>query len=251
MKNRPLVLAIVVAVLAAAAALLLRAWRLLSAPRTETEYLGAPAAPGTDNASPSSRAQQDERSSGINVQTKEGGVGDLLHRRYEISVLCAMDRKTLLRTIQRNITTLSPAALAEFEKSSGSANEMAVDDEYHISMLGPWNGRVRVSEMTEDSFTLVTLDGHPEAGHITFSVLDEVDMPGSLRVRIDSLARARDHTVNLAYDSLGVGKQVQTEVWVTFLQRVGELAGATESLDVRVTTERHEDEPTPHGGSRD
>ncbi len=253
MNKRPLVLAFLIAALAAAAALLLRALRLLRAPRTESDIRGLSAGSAVSDVSPSARPGDGEPRSENGEQTEESGAGDLLHRRYELEVPShAMDRQTLLHAMQRNMSELSPSSLAEFEKTVGSEQRMEIGDEYDITMLGPWNGRVRVCKVTEESFTLVTLQGHPEAGHITFSVVDADDAPQSLRVRIDSWARARDNTVKVAYDSLGIGKQVQTEVWVTFLQRVAAMAGAAEAgepIDVRVTTERHEDDAAPRGAA--
>ena len=111
-------------------------------------------------------------------------------------------------------------------------------DEYDITMLGPWNGKVRVTESTLDHFTLVTLDGHPEAGHITFRVVTDDDTPDTIRVQIESWARARDAVVHAAYATLGIGKQIQTEVWITFLQRLSTLAGMHTTPEVQLTTEQ-------------
>ncbi len=170
-------------------------------------------------------------------QCSADGTGALIHRCYEVSLpLTGLVAADLLRLMQRHLTELAPSALADFEKTIGSETSFRVGDEYNITMLGPWNGRVRVSELTELAFTLVTLDGHPEAGHITFSVGDSVP-PGTARVQIESWARARDAIVNTAYATLGIGKQVQTEVWITFLQRLGALAGAADTPQVRITTE--------------
>ncbi len=87
------------------------------------------------------------------------------------------------------------------------------------------------------TFTPVTLDGHPEAGHITFSVAEDTSDPESKRVRIASWARARDAVVAAAYGTLGIGKQMQTEVWITFLQRLSMLAGVERAPEVRIATE--------------
>ena len=126
--------------------------------------------------------------------------------------------------------------LAHFEKTSGSDKMLRDGDEFDIRMLGPWNGMVRVCETSDVAFTLATLEGHPEAGHITFSV-DEIGA-GDVRVHIESWARARDSVVAAAYGALGIGKQVQTEVWITFLQRLSVLAGMREKPEVQITTER-------------
>ena len=124
-------------------------------------------------------------------------------------------------------------------------------DEYDITLLGPWNGRVRVVESTARHFTLVTLDGHPEAGHISFSVAPVADSNDTLQVLIESWARARDAIVAVAYGTLGVGKQVQTEVWITFLQRLSALAGVAQTPEVRIRTEALAAIDAPPGPRRD
>jgi len=175
---------------------------------------------------------------GIDLQDEGSGVGALTHRCYRIEVPSAtFSARSLIKAIELHLRELSPAGLAAFDKSSGSTARMAVGDEYDVTMLGPWNGRVRVAEVTDSSFTLVTLDGHPEAGHITFAVTDLHTRPRLLTVTIDSWARARDDTVLVAYDTLSVGRRVQTEVWVTFLQRVAKLTGATDVPEVDIQSE--------------
>lgn len=204
-------------------------WRRRSAPRAEEQLRDRHWNQFTGTSAPPS---------GEGTQAADDGTGVLVHRRYEVSLPDrAMSRDIVMRLMQLHLTELAPAALANFEKSEGLDSVFRVDDEYEITMLGPWNGKVRVTEMLPDSFTLVTLEGHPEAGHITFSVDDDVEQPGNLRARIESWARARDSLVEVAYGTLGIGKQVQTEVWVTFLQRLSVLAGVTTRPEVHITTE--------------
>lgn len=175
---------------------------------------------------------------GFDRQGEQTGFGELTHRCYGIEVPRAQfSRQSLIHAIELRLCELSPAGLADFEKSSGSARRMDVGDEYDITMLGPWNGRVRVAEVTDSSFTLVTLEGHPEAGHITFSVNEIPLRPSVLHVSIESWARARDATVHAAYDTLTVGRLVQTEVWVTFLRRVAKFVGCVDVPEVDIQSE--------------
>ncbi len=190
----------------------------------------------------SAKAPRTPRAHGRNAQRAWSGVGPLMHRRYLVdiprsSLRTDVGRDDLMRAIKRQIASLSPAALAAFRKSAGRTGEMRVGDEYVITMLGPWNGSVRVVDVARDSFTLITLKGHPESGHITFRVRERGAQGGSLRVSIDSWARSRDATVDLAYAKLGIGKYMQAEVWVTFLHRVCTLAGMKQPPRVRITSE--------------
>lgn len=223
--------AVVVLVASSLAAIVLLAHttRRLLAPRRERRHERARAQASVPNAPPDhGRDQQGEAS----------GVGELTHRRYAIVVpRSTFTCQSLIRQIQQRVHELSPSTLAAFEKTSGDDSLMSVGDEYDVTMLGPWNGRVRVAEVTDNSFTLVTLEGHPEAGHITFSVRELPERPDAFTVVIESWARARDQTVHVAYDTLSVGRQVQAEVWVTFLQRVAELTGCDEAPEVDIDSE--------------
>ena len=210
-------------------ALVANATRLIFAPRRERR---------SERARSGADAKEAPGDAGLDHQDEQSGVGELTHRCYEVEVPRAtFTRQTLIQAIELRMCELPPAGLADFEKSSGSAARMTVGDEYDITMLGPWNGRVRVAEVTDASFTLVTLDGHPEAGHITFSVEDVPTQPSVLKVRIESWARARDEAAQAAYDTLNVGRRVQTEVWVTFLQRVAEFTGSTAVPEVDIRSE--------------
>ncbi len=224
------------------------AWRRIVAPRSSRKMSDGRSAFANADAPPSAITHSIETAS--DTQLAPTGSGPLFHRRYAALITgSVMSASALLRTLQRNLSDLAPSGLAHFEKSRGSDGLARVGDEYEITMLGPWNGRVRVIESTPRHFTLVTLDGHPEAGHITFSVSETSEFTDTLQVVIESWARARDSVVAVAYGTLGVGKQMQTEVWITFLQRLGALAGMEHTPEVRITTEAlaPADVPATHG----
>ncbi len=170
------------------------------------------------------------------------GAGPLVHRRYSVVVDSALSQREVFDVMSHNLAEFAPSALANFTKAIGRDASLEVGDEFDISMLGPWNGRVRVTTKTDSSFTLVTLVGHPEAGHIVFGV-EPAHEPHLVAVTIESWARARDALVELTYAKLGVGKQMQTEVWVTFLHRLSATIGVTETPDVDVSTELQSHEP--------
>jgi Domain of unknown function (DUF1990) len=171
------------------------------------------------------------------VQRTTDGSGPLIHRTYDIVLgVNGLTTERIVALMKSALTDLAPSALADFEKTVGSSVKFSIGDEYDITMLGPWNGRVRVQEVGARHFTLVTLDGHPEAGHITFSAASN-ESDGMHSARIESVARSRDRVVQAAYSGLGIGKRVQAEVWVTFLQRLGELAGSTTVPEVTIASE--------------
>jgi hypothetical protein len=177
-------------------------------------------------------------SGGKPVQLTGDGHGTLFHRRYTLVIdRPRLRRKALMERIKADVAAFSPKLLAEFRKIKGHPRLMRVGDEYDIKILGPWNGQVRVAEVSETSFTFVTLEGHPEAGQITFAVTPVVTRPGAVCIEINSWARSRDMVVSLGYKDIPIGKEVQKNAWVTFCERVAEASGGTPVGEVEVVTE--------------
>lgn len=156
------------------------------------------------------------------------GAGPLYHRRYWVRFITPQDPYALMQHIKANLASYTPSLLADFEKAHGRPWEMRVGDEYDVTILGPWNGSVRVAEVSPLSFSLVTLKGHPEAGHIRFSLhpLDQADQANqaskALKFQIESWARSRDGLVQFTYAGLKVGMWLQRGTWTTFCRRVME-----------------------------
>lgn len=166
------------------------------------------------------------------VQLEGDGFGKLLGRRYEVIFKTKLQPTVLMSKVMRNLDQLSPEELAAFEKSQGSRWVLKLGDEFEIAILGPWNGHVRVIEVAADAFSFVTLQGHPEAGRIRFAV--DAPSPGVLRFNITSWARSRDGLVDLTYDKLNLGKNIQTTAWRTFLERVVDLGNGRQVGNITV-----------------
>jgi len=186
----------------------------------------------------------------IPLQLPSDGVGPIFHRRYRVDIAGAShDAEGLMGLVKRDVAAFSPPELANFKKSRGVPGEMAVGDKYDITILGPWNGSVRVSDVGPTSFTLVTLEGHPEAGQIRFEMLPHPERQDDLRFQIQSWARSRDMLVSLSYNEVGVGKEVQKNVWITFCERVVEASGGRQVGEIDLLTEerKFEGEVMPLG----
>ncbi|TPG60228.1 DUF1990 family protein [Hymenobacter nivis] len=167
------------------------------------------------------------------------GAGPQLDRRYYLDVLRPRQGPApLMAAVQADLPQFSPALLADFEQTSGTAGALAVGDEFHIKILGPWNGSVRVTEVGATFFELATLEGHPEAGRIRFEAHALDGRPDALRFEIHSVARSRDGLVAFAYDTIGGGKLMQEATWVEFCQRVAQASGGQALGPVTVETTR-------------
>lgn len=180
-------------------------------------------------------------------QPADTGSGPLLERRYTIDIVRPRHAAAeLMQQIQCNVAHFSPDLLADFEKTTGQHHTLAVGDEFSIKILGPWNGQVRVTDVTPTAFEFATLSGHPEAGRIRFSLQLHPDRADALRFEIHSWARSRDGLVALMYDKLGAGKRVQEQTWRTFCERVAAASGGATLGPVQVETITL-DTPSVHG----
>ena len=167
------------------------------------------------------------------VQLPVDGDGAIFHRRYRVEIAGSkFTSSALIREVGLRFNQLSPSALAEFEKVKGKPWSLEVGDEFDIQILGPWNGSVRVSEVLPDSFSFVTLEGHPEAGQIRFQ---SALISGRLSFEIVSWARSRDPLVALAYGA--GGKEIQKSTWVQFLEAIVELSGGMQLGEITVETQ--------------
>lgn len=175
------------------------------------------------------------------VQTPADGVGPLFHRRYVVrfreaglSVLQLMDR------MRDDLDAFAPSEFATF-RPTDAADSLTRNDEYVVRMPGPWDGPVRVVDVGEASFRLATLEGHLEAGQIEFTASAEGNENREICFTIESWARSGDRFSNLLYTRLRMAKEVQLHMWVSFLERVVEIAGGRRSGCIEITTRRVEE----------
>ena len=178
------------------------------------------------------------------TQPAAHGDGPVLERRYYLDVeRPRLTAPQLMAAVQADVPGFSPTALADFKQMKGIEGQLRVEDEFHIKILGPWNGSVRVTSVSATAFELTTLEGHPEAGRIRFEVHALDGRPDALRFEIHSLARSRDGLVAFAYDTIGGGKLMQEATWVEFCRRVAQASGGQALGPVTIETTRR----TPDG----
>jgi hypothetical protein len=170
------------------------------------------------------------------VQGPEDGVGPLFHRRYVARIRAAhRSPDELVATLTKDLNAAVPTEFARFHKLKGRPGALHLGDEYVVRMPGPWDGPVRVIDVTPASFRLATLTGHLEAGQIEFRA--EQDR-GELVFSIESWARSGDRLSNLLYEHLRMAKEVQLHMWTSFLERVEKLAGGRITGGIAIETRR-------------
>jgi hypothetical protein len=175
------------------------------------------------------------------VQRVNDGAGAFFHRRYTVSVRDPqVSPEHLMERLQRDPDLAAPSEFATFKKVEDDDEPMRPGDEYVVRMPGPWDGPVRVAEVSPRSFRLITLDGHLEAGQIRFTAGGGGDR---LAFEIESWARSGDRLSDLLYDRLRMSKEVQLHMWTSFLERVIRLSGGSRDGGLRIETRRLEEVP--------
>ena len=172
------------------------------------------------------------------VQHLEDGVGAVFHRLYRTRIRDARgSAEGLIGELQDDPDRVAPSEFASFKKVHGEEGRMRAGDEFVVRMPGPWDGPVRVADVTATSFHLVTLEGHLEAGQIEFRAQSE----GDLLFCIESWARSGDRLSDLLYDRLRMSKEVQLHMWTSFLERVVHLSEGRMTGGVEIRTRRRAD----------
>jgi len=170
------------------------------------------------------------------VQLAADGHGDLLHRRYEVSVEDSrLGPEELIGALTSDFNGWFPTGVAVFRRTRGEQGTCAVGDEFLIRLPGPWDGPVRVVTSGPDGFRFATLGGHLEAGQIEFRAARDGDR---LLVTIESWARPGDAVSQLLYDRLRLAKEIQLNLWTEVLLRIAKLTGGAVRGGVRVHTRR-------------
>ena len=186
----------------------------------------------------------------LDVQTQSEGAGPMYHRVYAVDLPVTYDAALkVMKEMMADPNPFSPKLIATFEKTRGDTGVLRVDDEFLVRITGPWQGPVRVAQVTDSSFTLLTLNGHIEAGHINFRLMDRPD--GNGRFEIESVTRSKDLIVDFFYDKLRLAQFAQTEMWELFCKSFAKKSLEANGLpetdlpEVEVKTER-QDRATGH-----
>ena len=173
------------------------------------------------------------------VQWPVDGVGPLFHRRYRARIRQAgRSPEELMALLQADPDAAAPGEFATFIKVAGEEERMRVGDEFLVRMAGPWDGPVRVVALGPTSFRLATLAGHLEAGQIEFGAHEE---DGYLVVTVESWARSGDRLAHVLYHKLRMAKEVQLHMWISYLERIVDLAGGRLTGGISIETRRVEE----------
>ena len=172
------------------------------------------------------------------VQHVGEGAGPLLHRRYHGRIRDgSMTAAPLMDRLGADPNEVAPGTMAKFHKTKGPEGRMALGDEWLVQMPGPWDGPVRIVEVTPTSFRFATLEGHLEAGQIEWHAADE---DGDVVFGVESWARSGDKLSHLMHNYLRMAKEVQLHMWTTVIEEAADLVGGRLVRGIEIETRRVE-----------
>jgi hypothetical protein len=168
------------------------------------------------------------------------GHGPLLQRDYWAVIQDSrLAPKELAERVARDFCAFAPEDLVRFSRCDESADPLEPGDEMDVVIRVAGPCRVRVLHRDENSITLGTLEGHPEAGRITFGSYrnDRGDVIFHIRSRARSSSRIK------YAGFLAAGEPMQTSTWGDFVDRVAHTVGEGVLGVIHAETQRIDDEP--------
>ena len=164
------------------------------------------------------------------------GKGPLLQRDYW-AVLddCPFRPRELIAHVAGNFCDFPPPELVLFAMPAPGA-VLHPGDQLKIDIRGAGRCAVRVVHRDANSFTLLTLKEHPEAGRITFGAYPSAE--GDVIFHIRSRARASSSLRYAEFVALGDAMQIST--WTEFINRLAAATGSRIRGEIHVESEEVE-----------
>lgn len=164
------------------------------------------------------------------------GAGPLLQRDYwAVFGGCPLTPSGVMARVRAQFCSLAPASLVSFEAPDG----LACGATLTIVIKPDLACAVRVVHDTAQSVTLATLQGHPEAGRITFGAYRNAD--GDVIFHIRSRARSSSTLRRIGF--LILGDAMQTNTWTDFIRNTAADVGARIDGVIHADTQQVDDLP--------
>ena len=174
------------------------------------------------------------------VQLPGDGSGTLLERDYwAVLREPRVGPPALIDILTRHFVDFPPPALVRFERRNDSDSPsdpdlesdqgaqrnpppLEVGDELTVDIRLAGQFAVRVTHRDDNSLTLATLAGHPEAGRITFGAYRNSRDDVVFHIRSRARAGSRSHLAGFFF----AGDPMQTSTWSDFINRLAASVGA-------------------------
>ena len=156
------------------------------------------------------------------VQLAADGSGFLLQRDYwAVLRQCSLTPHEAIRVLKKRFCELSPEEFVRFSRSPDADELLNVDEVLTVKIRLSGEVGVRVVHADDNSVTLCTLKGHPEAGKITFGAYRTEQ--GDVIFHIRSRARSRSPLHFAGF--ITAGDAIQTNTWTDFIDRFAHTVG--------------------------
>lgn len=181
-----------------------------------------------------------ERETPRALRPASAGSGPLLQRDYWAVVSnCRVPPSAVGEVLATHFPEFSPTALASFCRPVNEERPLEVGDELEVKIRMAGTFGVRVLHRDSNSITLGTLEGHPEAGRITFGAYPNDAGDTVLHIR----SRARSSTAMRFAEYIAAGESMQTNTWTDFLNKLACTIGEEVLGEIHAETSEVEDEP--------
>jgi hypothetical protein len=165
------------------------------------------------------------------IQTAVAGHGPLWQRDYWTEIeQSTLTPEEIVLMLREEFPVFSPDEAAKFTRLDGRSTPLEVGDDMQVEIRGAGTSEVRVVSVTPRSLTLRTIDGHLEAGRISFGAYYDKD---KVVIRVRSKARSGSRRRHVAY--ILMGHVMQKKVWQVFISRVAARCGV-ENIAVQTST---------------
>lgn len=173
-----------------------------------------------------------------------GGTGPLLQRDY-----WALIRETdlspteIMSIVRRQFRDFAPAPFVTFRRSGAGDEPLEIGDKLRVQIRMAGETAVQVVDVDANSITLATVEGHPEAGRITFGAYPNLRNDPVFHIRSRARSSSRGHYAGF----LAAGEPMQTKTWTDFIDHVAHTVGegvvgaiVVETCEVEMTREDRE-----------
>ena len=173
------------------------------------------------------------------MQPATNGAGPLIQRDYWAVIAGSkLPPSGIIEMLAERFPDFAPPELVKFRFAEGCSTPIDVGDELEIQIRMAGECAVRVVHRDRNSLTLGTLEGHPEAGRITFGAYR--NERGDVVFHIRSRARASGLTKYIEF--LAGGDPMQTNTWVDFINALSQTVGSGVVESIHVEQEEVDDE---------
>ena len=145
------------------------------------------------------------------------GFGSLWQKTYRVNLGSAATPAEVVETFKAHLPELQPPQNRFFPSVAGVAPGEVVLINARVSGM-PISTGVLVLYADDEAFTLMTPEGHPESGMVTFTAHRSGD---DTIAQIQSLARANDPIYELGFRLMG-GSRAQEAIWRHVLASLAE-----------------------------